>query len=701
MDSGATNFYLRDVHLARNVDCGNKAAVTVGDGTKVYTDGTGELRCALPPDMKTISLTNVHLSEGLSHNVLSCSKLADGGIDSLFTKTGVQLLKDGAVVAQGIRRGDLYYMDVQVTTQPSGVSAGDRALFAFQHSAGNMKFLWHLRFNHMNYESLRILASKDLVRGMESFENSQAIFFCEPCALAKAKRAPFGQTPTGNTLCLMDRISVDLVGPFSVRSLRVLRYMCIALEQYSNYAWGWPLPNKSLAAARIKALLQMLHTELGTYPKHLRMDQGGEFTGTDFTAYLEECGIRPDSGPASTPQYNMRHERAQLHIETLANASLLASPLTEGYWDFAWLSTIFTRNRSPGTKEVGFKTPYETLRGVKPNVARLRPFGCLGYCALPTSLRKKMQPKAIKAWLVGYHEERKSYHLVTTAARKLIVCRDVTFAEGPYAERCLSRISDEVMDLDDEESGADHTHMPGLVNVDGDSDDEDGHDEDELITDENDLADQSPARNTRSQAASRALPEVHIAAATNLGPPNRGSDGAGSSGGEFDVPGHALFTAESGPPLKKALRDADWQKAMEAEWSSFEELEVCDVVPKSEASGGQVLRAVWVLTRKTTAEGEIIHKARLCADGSRAWPHGESYAPVIDKESLRTVVGLAWQSGMHLENFDVKTAYLYGTLDEPRYMVVPPGILPHVDRASSVLKLKKSVYGLPEAGRVW
>ncbi|CAM9338138.1 unnamed protein product, partial [Heterosigma akashiwo] len=151
----------------------------------------------------------------------------------------------------------------------------------------------------------------------------------------------------------------------------------------------------------------------------------------------------------------------------------------------------------------------------------------------------------------------------------------------------------------------------------------------------------------------------------------------------------------------KALRDADWQKAMEAEWNSFEELEVCDVVPKSEAAGGQVLRAVWVLTRKTTAEGEIIHKARLCADGSRAWPHGESYAPVIDKESLRTVVGLAWQNGMHLENFDVKTAYLYGTLDEPRYMVVPPGILPHVDRASNVLKLKKSVYGLPEAGRVW
>ena len=60
-----------------------------------------------------------------------------------------------------------------------------------------------------------------------------------------------------------------------------------------------------------------------------------------------------------------------------------------------------------------------------------------------------MKPKVLKAWLLGYHEERKAYLLLTTDTRKLITSRDVVFAEGPYVHHCLGKIANEIADMED------------------------------------------------------------------------------------------------------------------------------------------------------------------------------------------------------------------------------------------------------------
>lgn len=53
---------------------------------------------------------------------------------------------------------------------------------------------------------------------------------------------------------------------------------------------------------------------------------------------------------------------------------------------------------------------------------------------------------------------------------------------------------------------------------------------------------------------------------------------------------------------------------------------------------------------------------------------------------------------MHLVQFDVKTAFLYGSLNEEIYMCQPPGF---EDRTKRILKLKKGLYGLKQAPRQW
>jgi len=48
--------------------------------------------------------------------------------------------------------------------------------------------------------------------------------------------------------------------------------------------------------------------------------------------------------------------------------------------------------------------------------------------------------------------------------------------------------------------------------------------------------------------------------------------------------------------------------------------------------------------------------------------------------------------------YDVKTAFLHGNLDEEIYVELPQG---YDNNGNNVCKLKKSMYGLRQAGRCW
>ena len=61
---------------------------------------------------------------------------------------------------------------------------------------------------------------------------------------------------------------------------------------------------------------------------------------------------------------------------------------------------------------------------------------------------------------------------------------------------------------------------------------------------------------------------------------------------------------------------------------------------------------------------------------------------------------------LHMRLMDVVTAYLYGSLDTDIYMKVPEGIkLPESNNSQPrelfSIKLKRSLYGLKQSGRMW
>lgn len=97
------------------------------------------------------------------------------------------------------------------------------------------------------------------------------------------------------------------------------------------------------------------------------------------------------------------------------------------------------------------------------------------------------------------------------------------------------------------------------------------------------------------------------------------------------------------------------------------------------------------------------YKARFVIKGYSQIPgldYTDTYAPVAKHYSLRVIMAIAATRDLEMVQLDVKTAFLYGTLDEEIYMQQPEGfIVP--GREGEVCRLIKSLYGLKQASRVW
>nr|GEZ23906.1 copia protein [Tanacetum cinerariifolium] len=85
----------------------------------------------------------------------------------------------------------------------------------------------------------------------------------------------------------------------------------------------------------------------------------------------------------------------------------------------------------------------------------------------------------------------------------------------------------------------------------------------------------------------------------------------------------------------------------------------------------------WVLKNKKDERGIVIrNKARLVAQGhtqKEGIDYDEVFAPVARIEAIRLFLAYASFMGFTVYQMDVKSAFLYGTIDEEVYVMQPPG----------------------------
>jgi hypothetical protein len=141
----------------------------------------------------------------------------------------------------------------------------------------------------------------------------------------------------------------------------------------------------------------------------------------------------------------------------------------------------------------------------------------------------------------------------------------------------------------------------------------------------------------------------------------------------------------------------EWKAACQQELNSLRARDVYDLV--NPPSGRKIIRNRWVFDVKTDGR----KKARLVAKGFsqvEGIDFNDIFSPVVRYETVRLILALAALENWHMSSVDVKTAFLYGELDEELYMEQPEGFkIPGKEHL--VLRLKRAIYGLRQAALQW
>ncbi|GJR83849.1 putative ribonuclease H-like domain-containing protein [Tanacetum coccineum] len=147
----------------------------------------------------------------------------------------------------------------------------------------------------------------------------------------------------------------------------------------------------------------------------------------------------------------------------------------------------------------------------------------------------------------------------------------------------------------------------------------------------------------------------------------------------------ACFLSQNEPKkISEALEDESWVDAMQEELLQFK---IQKVYRNKKDKRGVVVR----------------NKARLVAQGHRqeeGIDYDEVFAPVARIEAIRIFLAFASYMGFIVYQMDVKSAFLYGKIDEEVYVSQPPGFI-DPKYPKKVYKVVKALYGLHQAPRAW
>nr|GEY42325.1 integrase, catalytic region, zinc finger, CCHC-type, peptidase aspartic, catalytic, putative [Tanacetum cinerariifolium] len=120
--------------------------------------------------------------------------------------------------------------------------------------------------------------------------------------------------------------------------------------------------------------------------------------------------------------------------------------------------------------------------------------------------------------------------------------------------------------------------------------------------------------------------------------------------------------------------------------------------------GERAIGTKWVYKNKRDQRGIVIrNKARLVAQGHRqeeGIDYDEVFAPVARIEVIRLFLAYASFMNFIVYQMDVKSAFLYGTIEEEVYVSQPPGFV-DPQFPDKVYKVEKALYGLHQAPRAW
>ncbi|SDA08491.1 BZ3501_MvSof-1269-A2-R1_C34g00137 [Microbotryum saponariae] len=661
VDSGATTHMVADRSLfttyrqtAHTKIGGIAGGITaIGMGDVAFVAKTGH----------PITLRGVLHTPGLHVNLLSVSRLCDTDrVRLAFTSDGIDIAKDGRAIAHGTRVNDgLYLLDADHTKcLLDGFGAG--------------------------------YSDKDVEE-----------FVCNACLGSKGHRLPFPDSESHSAERL-GLVHSDVLS-FPTPSLTGKRYLVTFLDDHSRKLWAYAIDHKSDVFPTFQTWLAEVELETNARLRILRTDNGGEYRSNAFTEFCKSKGIRRQYSIPYTPQQNGRAERVNLSIVEGVLALLADARLPATFWDEAAAYFVYCKNRCSHSA-LAKQTPESVWNGQRTTATALHP------------LRPRLQ----------------SFPFFDHSINKIVLGRNATFLDDDFPGLPVTT----PVDADDTD--------PVLVTV--------AHKPFVTVACAVTVvaASSSPSVSpTDSDYSADPLDLIGSQTPTRLGPPDvhrpdfstyREPASAEESPDELDIIGrhsrdespdeidfltqhHRAFiatddddpTLDAIEPVKSITSDPQtwreamssdehniWAEAAAAEFTAMrDDFKVFTIEPRSSVPpGATIVTSKFVWKTKRNASGEVTgRKARLVAQGNRqrdGIDFSETFAPVARFSSIRCLLALAAANGYHVHQADIDKAYLHGELDHDIWMTTPRGFDFPSDK---VLRLRRSIYGLKQASRIW
>ena len=349
----------------------------MGDDKELQVAGMGTMEVPTKEGIKKVH--DIYYTPHLKHNFLSVGQMMEKNYKLIF--------ENGTCVIFDKNNSNRVVTTVSMTKNrlfPLKFGENDNVKFA-NVTIENPSVLWHLRYGHLNFDSLKLLTSQNMVCGLPKVQAPKEEV-CKGCALGKHTRSKFPKDAAWRASYPLQLVHLDICGPMQNKSWGGHRYFLTFIDDFSRLCWVYFLQTKDQVFACFQDFKNDSEKQSGFVVKCLRTDNGGEFCSIEFLQFCKNVRIKRQYTASYTPQQNGVVERKNRTIVEMTRSMLQSKELSNMYWAEAIRTSVYILNRCP-TYSLDGITPYEGWYGKKPNVKHFQVFGCLAYAHIPDEKR--------------------------------------------------------------------------------------------------------------------------------------------------------------------------------------------------------------------------------------------------------------------------------------------------------------------------
>nr|GEW21756.1 hypothetical protein [Tanacetum cinerariifolium] len=325
-----------------------------------------------------LDFEDVYFVKELKFNLFSVSQMCEKKNSVLFTDTACVVLSldfkltdESHVFLKDPRKDNMYSVDLKNVVHQGGLTC------LFVKATSKESNLWHRRLGHVNFKTINKLVKGNIVRGLPSklFEINET---CVSCQKGKQHKASSNKDETSE----------------------ILKTFITGIENLIDH--------------RVKVI---------------RCDNGTEFKNKVMNYFYEMKGIKREFSVARTPQQNGVAERKNRTLIKVARTMLDDSKLPTTFWAEAVNTACLVQNRVLVTKPHN-KTPYKLFLGRKHALSFMRLFGCPVTILNTIDHLGKFDGKADEGFFVGYSNNSKAFRVFNSRTRIVEENLHVKFSEN-------------------------------------------------------------------------------------------------------------------------------------------------------------------------------------------------------------------------------------------------------------------------------